>query len=95
MCVASVVARTAATFCPTNGTQEANSQSGPCTFSSALEVYVEHFGGDGVELRLIAAAHELGHIAESGLRRFEIGAHVEGLVDELRGEEARRPPDRR
>ncbi len=38
MCVASVVARTAVTFCPTKGTQEANSHSGPCTFSSALEV---------------------------------------------------------
>ena len=36
---------------------------------------------------LIAAAHQFGHIAESRLRRFEIGAHVESLVYEPRGEE--------
>ncbi len=47
----------------------------------------QHVGGDGVELRLIAAADELGDIAQPRLRRLEIVPHIECLVDEPGGEQ--------
>jgi hypothetical protein len=81
------VARTAATFCPTNGHQGGVLPQRPLHRLIRAGRVSEHLGRDGVELRLIAAAHEFGHIAQSGLRRLEVGADVHRLVEELRREE--------
>ena len=82
MWVASVASRTAAMFWPTKGTADANDHSGPCTVSSALEVWASTCAAAWSNWAVSPAFDQLGHRGQLRLRRLEVVPHVERLSGE-------------